>query len=92
MTEFEKTLRELLEDKRYSITEFCKEVGLSRQGFYNLCHGINLPTEETLIKINTFFGSDFKFDTKRRSKPRGLHIETNKQATEAPEMDGLSEV
>ena len=87
MTEFETTLRSLLEEKRYSITEFCKEVGLSRQGFYNLCAGINLPTEETLTKINDFFGSSFKFDHMRRTKPSGYHTSKRQQKTEVLKTD-----
>jgi transcriptional regulator with XRE-family HTH domain len=86
MSEFETTLRALLEEKRYSIAEFCREVGLSRQSFYNLCAGVNLPTDETLERINAFLGSSFKFETKRRSKPSGRHVQTNKQAFEVSEI------
>lgn len=73
MTEFERIIKEAVLKKNFTISEFCAEVNLSRQGFYNLCKGVNLPTEETLNKINTFLGIDFISATKRRSKPSGAH-------------------
>jgi len=73
MTEFERIIKEEVLNKHYTISEFCSAVGLSRQGFYNLCKGVNLPSEETISKINTFLGITFVSEIKRRSKPSGHH-------------------
>lgn len=73
MTEFERIIKEAVLNKHYTISEFCTEVGLSRQGFYNLCNGVNFPSEETIIKINSFLGTTFVTEIKRRSKPSGHH-------------------
>jgi len=73
MTDFETKIKEAVLKKNYTISEFCIEVGLSRQGFYNLCKGEYRPTQETLSKINSFLGTTFSLETKRRSKPSGYH-------------------
>jgi len=73
MTEFEDKVKEAILNKHFTISEFCTEIGLSRQGFYNLCHGSNCPTDETLKKINTFLGTDFALATRRKNKPSGQH-------------------
>ena len=67
------TLLEMLKENRWTVTEFTKRIGVSRQYFYQVANGKEKPSERMLVEMALLLQTNKKnilktIKTKRKIK------------------------